>query len=169
MRRLSALLTILFPVFLATSCTSLAGSVCDAICECEHCNDIEEDELCLLWEAQEEISSVYECESAFEDYATCYEDKGRCEEKEANFSTHASGSCIPNYNSGMTCTDATECYMPDATCDNGTCHHRGCSADGSYCDNDSDCAGDDLCREENQRLMECIDAASDDPMYAFID
>lgn len=70
----------------AMSCSS-ATSMCNLICDCEHCNDQEKVEACNQFETGQDVASAYDCSDQWEAYATCVEERGTCDEKEARFST----------------------------------------------------------------------------------
>jgi len=171
MRRLSALLFILFPAMLTPSCTTPAGSVCDAICECEHCSDQDEDLTCAQWETYEEMAIVYECETAWENFAACYEEKGACDETAARFSTEVWGSCSGSQDTSQPCSTNGDCQgYYGGICQGGTCHTSVCSDSNQECGSDSDChTGEDRCEAELSDLANCVDAAADDPTVMDVD
>jgi len=154
----------------APGCGTQADTMCDLLCECEHCNDYDEDLECIRFHAQEDAASTYECADEWEKYATCYEDKGRCEETEANFTLSSGGSCSGQQPVGVSCVTDPDCNVGggvDATCQGGMCVIRVCAGNGGPCDRDEDCPGVSLCQSQEEALYECVIAASahNGPLY----
>jgi len=149
---------------LAHGCASQATTVCELICECEHCNDVEEELSCAQIETSADIAEVYGCDAEWEAYAVCYEEKGKCNEKEASFSTQAPGRCDGLAPTGFPCTTQVDCEQLGSflTCDAGQCSQRVCSGPDEYpCENDDDCpGGEDRCQDEAVKLNECQSEAS---------
>src|SRR5690242_11769219 len=107
---------------------SRAATVCSLICDCEHCNDYEEDEACTEYDTSQNIAEAYDCGDAWDAYLVCVEDKGRCKEEEADFTTRAPGSCSGKQATGISCATAADCFGgPGTTCESGTCMARFCS------------------------------------------
>jgi hypothetical protein len=139
---------------------SATSSLCSDICDCEHCNDYDEDLVCVELETSANVAAAYECDDAWDAYVTCTQDKGRCEEDDANFTTRAPGSCSGKEAVGLSCTSSSDCtFGAGTTCEGGQCMQRVC-ADGGECETDADCAGEDLCQAQEDKLDECVDAAS---------
>jgi hypothetical protein len=123
-----------FGLATAMSGCSSARKTCEIMCECEHCSDPREDITCAEYEAQEAAAEAYECSEQWEALMTCIQEKGTCDEKEANFSTRGNGNCVMSM----------------------------CEDSGNPCSSNGDCKGEgaDLCDDEEQDLGECVDAAS---------
>jgi hypothetical protein len=155
---LSALLAV------AHGCGSQASDVCELVCECEHCNDVDEELLCNQLETGADVAEAYACDAEWEAYATCVEDKGKCDEKEARFSTEEPGRCNATEPIGVPCVDQAECsqFGSNLTCDGGQCVGRVCSGEGGFfCASDSDCpGGEDRCGDKLSDLNECESKAS---------
>jgi hypothetical protein len=147
----------------APGCGSRAATLCALSCECEHCNDYAEDANCTLYETQENVSAAYNCSAQWDIWATCVEEKGICQEKEANFTTAATGSCSAFQSVGVPCMVDADCAMIDSdySCDAGMCAERVCVGGGGSCRDDNDCTGEDLCRNQEDALEKCIDDASE--------
>lgn len=145
---------------LAAGCGSQASTLCSLECDCEHCNDYEADVRCRSLETQQEIADTYECADQWSAWATCVEERGRCDEEEANFTTSAAGSCSGTEPIGASCATDNDCGGFGASCAAGMCVQRVCEGDGNSCQNDSDCPGDNVCRDQQIALGECIDKAS---------
>jgi hypothetical protein len=142
-------------------CGSQASDLCELICECEHCNDYEESLDCIVVTAQSDMADAYGCEEKWSAWATCIEEKGECEEEEANFSTSGSGSCSGMQPLGMSCMVDDDCFSFGAVCDaTGMCQQRTC-ADGNPCETNADCPGEDRCQNQAQELDECVSDASE--------
>jgi hypothetical protein len=170
MRRLLSAAILLSPIFLAPACDQ-PSRICDLVCECEHCNDLAEDYGCEQISASQEIAEIYECLDEWKAYADCYEDKGTCDEEEANFTTQEEGSCSATASSGIACTDNTECLnvgFEGARCEDMLCVYTACAGSGDQpgqpCTSNSDCqSGTDKCAEEGATYAECLTDASDNP------
>ena len=150
-------------------CDSSAASVCDAICECEHCNDYQEDLGCRQVEWQAEVAEVYGCASEFEDWAACVEESGTCNERDASYTTLESGSCSAKGSRQLDCSlDENVCtaFGPGTFCEDGDCKYTGCKGDFGptppQCERDEDCpTGADRCADPVKALQECEAAASE--------
>jgi hypothetical protein len=155
----------------AAGCGSHASQVCDLICECEHCNDYEEELDCIQLQAQQDMAEVYECNDQFEAWAVCIEEKGECDEDDADFSTSGSGSCSGSMPLGFSCASDAECGGFGASCQSGMCVQRVCAGDsgGFSCETDDECPGEDRCSSEQQELAECISdsSAHNGPIFDF--
>ncbi len=66
---------------------SRAQVVCDLVCECEHCSDEDEILTCQQYATTEDVADAYDCGDAWTTLSVCLEEQGRCDEKEARFST----------------------------------------------------------------------------------
>jgi hypothetical protein len=154
-------------VFSVSACGGTASTVCSLECECEHCNDIKEDFVCAQREAEHDIADGYGCVEQWDEWASCFEDRGVCDEKEVRYSTLQPGSCSADQDTGFPCATSNECAAFGAdNCSNGTCRVRACADNGNPCQSDSDCSnGTDLCEVEQTRLRDCQREASDDPRY----
>jgi hypothetical protein len=154
-------------VVAAAGCGSQASTLCDLICECEHCSDLDEDATCTELEAEMDVAEAYECQAEWEDWATCVEEKGRCEEKDARYTTQEPGSCSEVQDTGFPCTVEGDCDAgtgPDSFCEAGTCKFRTCSGSGGTCSTNSDCqGGEDACGDQREDLAKCQADASDHP------
>ena len=161
--------TVIATAAIAGGCESSAQSVCETMCECEHCNDYEEEARCgqLEWEA--EVAEAYDCTSKFESWASCVEDNGSCDEKDATFTTNERGSCSGKGETGLDCSlDPNVCagIGGGASCEGGTCKYRACAGSQGpnppACSSDSDCGfGPDRCAETRTALVECQAEASE--------
>ncbi len=151
----------------ATSCGGTASTVCDLVCECEHCNDIKEDFVCAEAQAQADVADAYGCAQEWEDWAACFEEKGTCDAEDVRYTTRVPGSCSGEMDTGFPCATSNDCNTFGAdTCTNGTCKTRVCSGSNQPCQSSSDCSsGEDRCEVESERLFECQRAASDDPRF----
>ncbi|NUQ75020.1 MAG: hypothetical protein HUU21_15830 [Polyangiaceae bacterium] len=165
----NALRTVVFPLGLAAltaffaGCGSRASAVCDLICECEHCNDYEEDVQCEAIETTAEMAAVYECADQWEAWATCLEERGRCEETEANFTTATAGSCSGKTNTNFPCMNNGDCqstFGPASLCESGMCSQRTCAGSDIPCESNNQCSGEDQCDAEEDALDDCVDNAS---------
>jgi hypothetical protein len=165
---LSFAVGLFFPVGVL-GCSSQAGAICSLECECEHCNDIEESVSCESAETQAEIAEAYDCLSEWEEWATCVEEKGECNEDDAQFSTQEPGSCNASMDSGFPCTSDAECeQLGSDSCEEGTCRIRVCAESGNQCTSNEDCpTGEDRCQSEQDALTECQDDASDASGFFF--
>src|SRR5262245_32862443 len=158
----SALLALWF-----AGCGTNVSNVCELMCECEHCNDYEEDARCANLQWQADVADAYECNEQLDKLASCFEDNGTCDDKNATFSTNDRGSCSAKGETGLDCTpDPGVCstFGNGATCEGGTCKYRACSGNGGQqpCETDGDCpVGDDRCQEEKEDLAQCEVDASD--------
>jgi len=124
----------------SSGCSS-AQSTCDLVCDCEHCGDPKEDVTCLEYEAQEAEADAYECSDAWEKYMTCVQEKGTCNEKEANFSTRSNGTCSDTDNLGFNCATDADCqngFPGKVTCSGGSCVASRCSGRGDYWETNAD-------------------------------
>lgn|GEM_PF-2782531 len=146
---------------------SSAQSVCQLICECQHCSDRTEEFTCAELEAQQASAEAYECGEKWEALLTCVEEKGTCNEKEADFTTRESGSCSDTQDIGGSCSTNADCqqgggFPGNVTCSAGVCKVSVCTGSSSPCTSNDDCMGqgDDLCENEAEALENCIDAAS---------
>lgn len=145
-------------VALTPGCTT-ASSVCDTICECEHCNKYAKLNRCRNMEKSEATADAYDCSEAYTAVLTCTLEKGQCDEETANYSTRANGTCTQQP-IGLSCTVDNDCF--GATCSNGSCVDSRCDGSGKPCTASADCSGEgaDACEKEQETLAECIDAAS---------
>jgi hypothetical protein len=66
---------------------SRAGDLCALACDCAHCNDNMEDALCAQAELSQDMASTYDCDSAWEAWADCYENQGHCDESRDAYTT----------------------------------------------------------------------------------
>lgn len=147
-------------VTLTTACTS-ASAVCQAICECQHCNKYAELAICRGAEREEAQADAYECGDQFAAVLACTLEKGRCEEESARYTTRGPGTCAPR-STMQSCTVAADCFGNAPTCSNGECQDLMCSEFGRTCSTNADCVDDgpDLCEKEQEALADCIDKAS---------
>lgn len=163
------LLTVIATAAAAGGCESSAGTVCDLMCECEHCNDYEEESRCAQLEWQADVAEAYDCTSKFESWASCVEENGSCDENEASFSTLERGSCSGKGETGLDCSlDPGVCagIGSGSSCENGTCKYRACAGalgpNPPACGSDADCGfGPDRCAEARTALVECEQEASE--------
>ena len=163
LRKLSVAVVVV-PVMLVggASCTT-ADALCELICECEHCSDLAENELCESLALDQEIAEIYGCDSAWESWAECVENNGSCREDDAVFTTSELDYCASFIDLGIPCSGDAECAaQPDAFCNQGTCMRRSCNSNPQQpCNSDSDCpTGTDLCADVRQALVDCEQAAA---------
>lgn len=69
----------------APGCTR-AAALCEIICECEHCSDQAKATTCGDLAIAEDVAASYDCTAKYELLANCVEQRGTCDEKEAQFS-----------------------------------------------------------------------------------
>ncbi|HHH10774.1 MAG TPA: hypothetical protein ENK23_01685, partial [Sorangium sp.] len=156
MRRLIAISLFLSPLVLAPGCDT-AADICSLVCECEHCADMVEFYRCQQIDSSRQIADVYDCTSEWDAYADCYQQKGRCDERAANFTTRKPVSCSGTSDTGVGCTTDSDCAdvgVPNASCVDMSCQYRSCAdPQGGPCEKDSDCRnGDDECQSEKDDL-----------------
>jgi hypothetical protein len=146
---------------LASGCNT-ASSVCQTICECEHCNKYSELEACRSMERSEARAEAYECGDAFAAVLTCTVEKGSCDEDSANYTTRGAGKCVQQ-SMGSSCMTSADCFGNNPTCTNAMCVESMCDGVGVPCSTNADCenTGPDLCEKEKETLTDCIDKASD--------
>lgn len=65
---------------------SRAAAICEITCECEHCNDQAQLEVCNQLGTAEDLASAYDCSDKWEAYTVCVEERGTCDAKESRFS-----------------------------------------------------------------------------------
>ncbi|NUQ71948.1 MAG: hypothetical protein HUU21_00015 [Polyangiaceae bacterium] len=160
----------LLPLSLAVAgCGGIGGELTDLMCECEHCDDWREDKIIASLDASQEVASIYGCDVEWESVVQCEIDEGSCDDDEARWSVSEPGKCSGTMNLGTTCASDAECsIVPGATCNlmTMTCQQKTCSGDGSPCTDDNDCdAGEYLCADELQELVECEEDAADNDKY----
>src|SRR5689334_142122 len=125
---------------LTQGCSS-AQTTCDIVCDCQHCGDFAEDTTCFLYKVQEASADSYGCLGKWDEYMSCVQEKGTCNEKEARFTTKKNGTCSDTQDLGLTCMATADCDVigfPDpVTCVNNMCTYKVCSG-GS----DNNCTSD---------------------------
>lgn len=171
--RAKAFLAGLLPLSVAAvavaGCGGLGGQLTEAVCQCEHCDDWREEKLVALYDTTLEIATTYGCEAEWESLTQCELDEGTCDEEKARWSVSEPGKCNGVMNLMISCVTNAECAsVPGSTCSatTMTCTQKACSGGGPACDTDSDCtAGEYLCLDELQDLVECEDDAADDKSY----
>lgn len=143
------------------ACTS-ASSVCETICECEHCNKYRELSQCRSMERTEARADAYGCSDQNSALLDCILEKGRCDEEKSNYIMTAPGQCVQQPQ-GMSCMSAADCNGFDPQCTNGECTQGICAGVGASCSSDSDCegGGPSVCESEQDALSKCISDASD--------
>jgi len=147
-------------------CASQPETLCSLECDCEHCNDLVEEATCADREKDLKVAEAYGCDGEWEAYATCYEERGRCDEEKANYSTQAPGSCNGVLNAGFPCTTPVDCeqFGGDTvwTCVAALCVGKACAGNNMFpCRQDNDCEGGaDECGLQASNLNECLTAAS---------
>lgn len=146
---------------LAAGCGSRASTLCSLECDCEHCNDYEDDFKCEGYETQQEVAAAYACADQWDTWAACVEERGRCEEEEARFTTSSPGSCSGTEPTGDSCITDSDCGGFGRSCSAGMCVQRVCAGNGDSCEDDADCSGEDACQNEEDALSKCIDDASE--------
>jgi hypothetical protein len=158
-RTLATCLPLLFGfATMSTGCTS-AASVCDMVCECQHCNTYAEDSTCRSLEREEARADAYECGDQYSAVLSCMVEKGTCDEERVTFTTRGPGNCAAQ-STGMSCMSDADCFGGNPSCSNGMCTDSMCEGIGNPCSDDSDCDGPDLCEDEQEALQSCIEDAS---------
>jgi hypothetical protein len=143
-----------------------SDALCDLVCECEHCNDVRSKHECASGDRDQDFAAAYGCADEWDAYADCVEDNGRCEDRQASFTTRVSGSCSLPQSIPTGCTRDADCqpYTPNATCAGGSCTYLTCADGGGFCSDDSDCPnGEDLCRVTHIDLLTCVADGNGDP------
>ena len=150
----------------AGGCASQPETLCNLVCECEHCNDYAEEATCASRERELAVAEAYGCEGEWEAYATCFEENGTCDEQKVRFSTEAPGQCSGLLDSQLPCVLADECQALGGdtvwSCIGGMCSGKSCAGgNNSPCRQDNDCdGGEDRCGLQASNLNECQTAAS---------
>jgi hypothetical protein len=72
--------TMLSAPVLVPACSGTSGTVCDAICECELCNDRQEDECVIDVQRQIDVAEAYGCDAEATSYTDCVIDNNDCDE-----------------------------------------------------------------------------------------
>jgi len=147
-----------------SGCGTQAATLCSLKCDCEHCNDYAADALCVQADYDANRADAYGCSKEWESWATCVEDKGTCDEKEARFTTsqETAGSCTNEQTLGLDCTtNAGICAMtqPNAYCSGGTCKYKTCDNSGQPCTTSSECpkmGGKDRCADQRTDIEKCV-------------
>ncbi|MBW2527318.1 MAG: hypothetical protein JRI23_24260 [Deltaproteobacteria bacterium] len=158
-RKLSAGLVASGVVTLASSCSQV-DTLCDLICDCEHCSELSESARCEAIALDQELADIYDCASAWETWAECVENKGQCREDDATFTTAELDFCASFIDLQVACAGDADCNQPDAFCNNGSCMRRSCNENPQQpCSSDSDCpSGPDQCEQERELLNDCTQA-----------
>jgi hypothetical protein len=78
MRTVLTFLTALTLASLATGCKSRAAEFCDALCDCERCNDREYDECKIDAEAAQDTASAYGCDDDYDTRHECIMKRASC-------------------------------------------------------------------------------------------
>lgn len=153
---------------LAPACSTPTGTLCAAVCDCEHCNAFRSEDVCDALDTAEQVAKDYGCDAAFSDWVACATDRGECIERASQYTTNALGHCGDEQSSGYPCAD-------DATCEQnvgamfycgagGTCAVKTCATEdgyGGYCNDDLDCPpGEDRCASAVKALSDCEAKAS---------
>lgn len=137
MRTMILAIALIAPLPVVVPACSPGQALCDRQCDCRHCNDIERGNLCATHEAQREVAEAYECDSEWEELATCNEEHGTCSELYLAFSTQRLDACV------------------DGRCQESM----------APCGQDSDCPlGEDLCSGQAERLASCELGATAHPL-----
>ncbi len=149
----------------SSGCSS-AQATCDLINECEHWNDQTYEFTCTIYRAQEEAVDAYDCLDQWDEYMTCVQEKGTCDEKQADFTTRKSGKCNETQDLGVTCMAQADCdaigFQDPLTCVNNSCTFEVCSGSNQNCTSDADCIGigEDACDTQAEAVQTCVDKAS---------
>lgn len=64
-----------------------AASVCDVVCECEHCSDQTKIVYCNELQTQADVAQAYGCGEKWETYAICFETRGECDANTSRYSS----------------------------------------------------------------------------------
>ena len=65
----------------ASGCGGLAEDYCEALCECEKCNDRQADQCLIDTEGRLDVAQSYECSGPAEDYYNCRIDSSECNDE----------------------------------------------------------------------------------------
>ncbi len=84
MRSLGQIMVVSTAAALATGCGGLAEDYCDALCECEKCNDRQAEECLINADEILDTADAYECSGPAEDYYNCTIDSSVCEDNSWN-------------------------------------------------------------------------------------
>lgn len=79
MRSIGQIMVVSAAAALATGCGGLAEDYCDALCDCEKCNDRQAEECLISAEEVLEVAEAYECSGPAEDFYNCTIDSSTCE------------------------------------------------------------------------------------------
>ncbi|MDI1447508.1 hypothetical protein [Polyangium sp. 6x1] len=103
---------LLLGLAVASSGCSRAQVVCDLVCECQHCSDEDEVKTCEQYATRETVADAYDCGDAWTTYTVCVEERGTCDEKEANFSTvkDNNDACQDEEDALNSCIDAASAH-----------------------------------------------------------
>jgi hypothetical protein len=148
----------------ATMSCSRASTLCGLVCDCEHCNDWEDEQICDQISLSQDVAGTYGCDSAWEAWADCFENSGMCYEEQAVYSTRDLGSCSLNVDTGTPCGSTAECTTHDPTyfCSNNTCVYLACTNTQQACTTHQQCGqGDDKCNQASLTLLDCERQSSD--------
>jgi hypothetical protein len=158
---------ILLPLLgLALASCSRADKLCGLVCDCSHCNDWEEDNLCAQIGLAQDVADDYDCGSAWDSWAECFENNGKCYADQAAYATRDLGSCNTNVDLQVTCTISADCAQAHANafCSAGRCYFRACNGTNppQQCSTSAQCpAGEDKCEQVADVLLQCEQQAAD--------
>jgi hypothetical protein len=165
MRTNLLLSALLLPVLaVGAAACSRADKLCGLVCDCNHCNDWDKDNLCAEISLAQDVANDYDCGSAWDSWAECFENNGKCYTDQAAYSTSDLGACNTNVNMQIACTSAAQCTPtnPTAFCDNGGCYYKVCNGTTQQCTNSGQCpAGPDKCEQVAAVLLQCEQLAAD--------
>lgn len=82
--QLSAMALVLAPFGLA-ACGSTAAELCEAICDCRGCSNVERDECVIAKNGASDVADAYDCGSEHADLVDCELERGTCDND--NFTT----------------------------------------------------------------------------------
>ena len=166
MRTNLLLSALLLPVLaVGASACSRADKLCGLVCDCDHCNDWDKENLCSQISLAQDVAGEYGCDSAWDSWAECFENQGKCYADQAAYSTSELGSCNTNVNTGTGCSTTAECTPtnPSAFCEAGSCMYKVCSnLTTQPCTNSGQCpAGPDKCEAVAAVLLQCEQQSAD--------
>jgi hypothetical protein len=155
---------------LAPACSSPVQALCSEVCECEHCSELREADLCQTLETAESVAGNYGCAGSFSAWLDCLSSKAQCVESGADWTTVPTGRCNAEYLYDTACTDDAECWLQGHSLNSfcassGKCASQACSyVEGRgniLCETDADCVeGQDACAVQAEALRTCQGEAS---------
>jgi hypothetical protein len=158
---------ILLPLLgLGVASCSRADKLCGLMCDCNHCNDWDKENLCEQMGLAQDVADDYDCGSAWDSWAECFENNGKCYSDQAAYATRDLGACATNVNLQVPCSVPADCAQAHANafCQGGTCMYRACNNTNppQGCTSSAQCpAGPDKCEQVAAVLLQCENQAAD--------